>query len=67
MKIDRKWAKPVALALAIPSSSLGVGMLVNMAVNRQWISKKVGVIIFIVFLGHLLFGLVYHGIKSQDQ
>ena len=58
------WKIVLGLALAIPSSLLGLFVLLNAAVQSQLINEKISLIIFIVFTTTTFYQLVRYARKK---
>lgn len=63
---DKKWVKPLALALSLPGTIFGAALILMKLAQAEVISKLVAIIIFLLIVGNTLFLLVYYGYKNKD-
>ena len=62
---DKKWIKPMALAMSLPSTALCVAWFLWYLVGKEIISEKVAVIILLLSIGNILFSMVYFAMKKK--
>jgi multisubunit Na+/H+ antiporter MnhG subunit len=64
---DKKWIKPMALAMSLPSSALMVAWFLWTLVDQQVISKNVAVIVFLLIIGNILVSMVIYALRNSKK
>lgn len=66
MLFDPKWAKPLALALSLPSTIFAAAYGCMKLVQLEYLPQWAGVTLFIAIVGQALFLMVYYGFKNRN-
>ncbi|EQC52183.1 hypothetical protein [Bacteriovorax sp. DB6_IX] len=64
---DKKWIKPMALAMSLPSSALMTAWFLWTLVEKQVISKNTAIFIFLAIVGNILISMVVYALKSSGK
>ncbi len=64
---DRKWLRPMALAMSLPSTALGFAWFLNLLVNKNIISRNTGIILLILAIMNILIGMVVYALKNNKK
>lgn len=67
MMFDRKWLRPMALAMSLPSTALGFAWFLNLLVNKNIISRNTGIILLILAIMNILIGMVVYALKNNKK
>lgn len=67
MKIDKKWAAPLALALALPSTIFFTAWGLMKLVELHYLSRLVGVLLFLAIVSNTLIMMVVHAYKNKNK
>ena len=67
MIFDKKWVKPMALAMSLPSSALMTAWFLWTLVDKQVISKNVAVFVFLAIIGNILIAMVVYALKNSGK
>lgn len=67
MKIDRKWAAPLALAMALPSTIFFTAWGLMKLVEEGFISKLVAILLFLAIVTNTLVMMVVHAYKNKNR
>ncbi len=66
MLFDPRWAKPLALALSLPSLILGAAYGAAQLVKWQILPRWLAILLFFLVVGNSLFLMVYYGFKNRN-
>ena len=64
---DKKWVKPLALAMSLPSTALMVAWFLWTLVKNGTISDKVALFIFLAIIFNILITMVVYAIKNNKK
>lgn len=64
---DRKWIKPMALAMSLPSTALGFAWFLWFLVEKNIISKNVAIVILILAISNILITMVVIAMKNSKK
>jgi len=64
---DKKWLKPMALAMSLPSSALVTAWFLWTLVEKEVISKNTAIIILLAIVGNILISMVVYALKSSGK
>jgi hypothetical protein len=64
---DKKWVQVTGLALSFPSTTLITAWVTNHLVENNYITKTVGVIIFLAIVCNTIYLMVYYALKNKDK
>ena len=67
MLFDKKWVKPLALAMSLPSTALVVAWGLWGLVDRGIIGQNVAVIVFLLIIMNILITMVVYAIKNNKK
>ena len=67
MSLNNKWAKLLALALSLPSSIFVSSYILMKIVEKEYLSKKVAILIFLAIIGNTLLSMVIYAIKNNKK
>jgi Kef-type K+ transport system membrane component KefB len=62
---DKKWIKPMALAMGLPSTALASAWFLWTLVDMGYISDKVAIIIFLAVIFNVLITMVVYAYKKR--
>ena len=64
---DRKWIKPMALAMSLPTTALGFAWFLWYLVGKNVISKNVAIIILVLAILNILVSMVVYAIRNNKK
>lgn len=64
---DKKWVRPMALAMSLPSSALFTAWGISELVKRDIISRNVGIIIFLAIVLNILVSMVIYALRNNKK
>ena len=64
---DKKWMQVTGLALSFPSTILISAWAMKHLVDNNYISKTVGIIIFLAIICNTIYLMVYYALKNKDK
>lgn len=64
---DRKWIKPMALAMSLPSTALGFAWFLWYLVDHNVISKNTAIIILVLAIFNILISMVVYAIRNNKK
>ena len=67
MKIDKKWAKIVGLALSFPSTIFVGAYLSHVLYKNGLLSKPIAMILFLIIICNTLFLIVYYALRNSRK
>ncbi|MDD0854722.1 hypothetical protein HBN50_16555 [Halobacteriovorax sp. GB3] len=67
MLVQKKWAKVLGLAISFPSSIFGVALIVETLIENDVVSKKIGWLLFIVFIVNTISLMVWYALKVKTK
>lgn len=65
MLFDKKWIRSLALAMSLPSTTLGVAWFLWHLVGKGIISQNTAVFIFLAIIGNILVSMVVFSIRKK--
>lgn len=67
MKIEKKYAKIVGLALSFPSTIFVGAYLSHILYKNEIVSKPIAVILFLLIICNTLFLIVYYALRNGHK
>lgn len=64
---DKKWLKPMALALSLPSTALFTAWVIAELVKKDIISKGTGIMIFLAIVLNILISMVVYAVRNNKK
>ncbi|EQC43259.1 hypothetical protein [Bacteriovorax sp. Seq25_V] len=64
---DRKWLKPMALAMSLPSSALVTAWVLWTLVEKNIISKNVAIVLLMVIILNILISMVVYAVRNNKK
>jgi hypothetical protein len=64
---DKKWLKPMALAMSLPSSALVTAWGISVLVKQEVITKTTGILIFLAIVLNILISMVVYAIRNNKK
>ena len=67
MIFDKKWLKPMALAMSLPSTALGAAWILWTLVKNHVISKNTAIFILVFAIANILISMVVYAIRNSKK
>lgn len=64
---DKKWLRPMALAMSLPSSALFTAWILAELVKKEIISKNVSIMIFLAIVLNILIAMVVYAVRNNKK
>lgn len=64
---DKKWLKPMALAMSLPSSAFFTAWILAELVKKEIISKGASIMIFLAIVLNILISMVVYAVRNNKK
>ncbi|PIK14339.1 hypothetical protein [Halobacteriovorax sp. JY17] len=65
--LDKKWVQVTGLALSFPSTILVSAWAMKILVEKDYLSKTAGVLIFLAIIFNTIYLMVYYAFKNKNK
>ena len=65
--LDKKWVQVTGLALSFPSTILVSAWVMKTLVEKDYLSKTSGVLIFLAIIFNTIYLMVYYAFKNKNK
>ena len=65
--LDKKWVQVTGLALSFPSTILVSAWVMKTLVEKDYLGKTAGVLIFLAIIFNTIYLMVYYAFKNKNK
>ncbi|WP_372655239.1 hypothetical protein [Halobacteriovorax sp.] len=65
--LDKKWVQITGLALSFPSTILVSAYGMKLLVDKEYLGKTTGVLIFLAIIFNTIYLMVYYAFKNKNK
>ncbi len=65
--LDKKWVQVTGLALSFPSTILVAAYAMKVLVEKGYLGKTTGVLIFLAIIFNTIYLMVYYAFKNKNK